>query len=657
MTLSGGFSELQTHHKANISQLVSASMELIKQNLQSYARILRTDNDLAGAYLLAIESQDESLIKDRLTRIKTDVGFNEVNIFSPQYLPINSSALKIPAQIIKTVLGADESKYLVLETDGRLTMISLSPLMLYEKTVGVILLAKNLDALIDAQVSQNTNSKVTLRLVNGSRSHVEIGSDYPVLYTPDWSVYANIELKGNNYEIASVMSYRLVWVGALSIIVLAVMFYIFLEIGFIRQFMTILTSIDEYTSNLSLGKLSSLNLKVKGLSETQLLSKSFLKLTDSLFKYQNEVAAKKSIEAEALRQKAIAELARQVAHDIRSPLSALGVLLHKTQELPEESRVLARMAITRITDIANNLLTQNMAPSNASSKNRVAKHLISNIINEVVSEKRIAYRERLAIEINYQADSESFGLFSVFEPVDLKRVLSNLIDNSVEALSDNVGVIDVTLGSTSTGVFIKIRDNGKGIPKDILDKLGQKGFSYGKSEVAGAGSGLGLFHAKKMLGSWGGSLSINSKIKEGTKVLINLPKVEAPEWFAQKLIIHKDGLVVAIDDDNSIHKIWDSRMKDAAFADKILHFSNPAEFRDWRRFAENQSEEIVYLVDYEFVGSDLNGLDLIEMAKISSNAVLVTSHFDDAKIVARAAKLGVKMLPKEAAGLIPISLA
>jgi signal transduction histidine kinase len=56
------------------------------------------------------------------------------------------------------------------------------------------------------------------------------------------------------------------------------------------------------------------------------------------------------------------KVARQVSHDIRSPLSALDVVLSSVSSLPEEQRILARLAINRIKDIANNLLLQNRQP-------------------------------------------------------------------------------------------------------------------------------------------------------------------------------------------------------------------------------------------------------------------------------------------------------
>jgi signal transduction histidine kinase len=59
----------------------------------------------------------------------------------------------------------------------------------------------------------------------------------------------------------------------------------------------------------------------------------------------------------------LSSLARQVAHDIRSPLAALDVGLSDLGELPENKRILVRTAVNRIKDIANNLLNQNKAES------------------------------------------------------------------------------------------------------------------------------------------------------------------------------------------------------------------------------------------------------------------------------------------------------
>lgn len=69
---------------------------------------------------------------------------------------------------------------------------------------------------------------------------------------------------------------------------------------------------------------------------------------------------------------------------------------------------------------------------------------------------------------------------------------------------------------------LKITDNGRGIPHDILSKIGCKGFSFGQQNHTTAGSGLGVHNAIELIKSWGGEFYISSRINVGTEVVIKL---------------------------------------------------------------------------------------------------------------------------------------
>ena len=67
--------------------------------------------------------------------------------------------------------------------------------------------------------------------------------------------------------------------------------------------------------------------------------------------------------------------------------------------------------------------------------------------------------------------THSYGLFSKVNPIELKRVLSNLINNSIEAIKNNDGLIQVKVERDVKHVVILVRDNGNGIPIHVLEKL------------------------------------------------------------------------------------------------------------------------------------------------------------------------------------------
>jgi len=133
---------------------------------------------------------------------------------------------------------------------------------------------------------------------------------------------------------------------------------------------------------------------------------------------------------------------------------------------------------------------------------------------------------------------------------ELGRMFSNLINNAAEAVNGChiKGIITIGLkrkNDTAEGI---IKDNGKGIPKDVLPRLCRKGASYGKKN----GSGLGLWHAEQLCKKLGGSLKIESAEGAGTQIIINLP------------IVKDDNSAVLIDDDMLVRRSWEvaARRKD-----------------------------------------------------------------------------------------------
>ncbi len=367
---------------------------------------------------------------------------------------------------------------------------------------------------------------------------------------------------------------------------------------------------------------------------------------------------------ELIEQAAAARIEAQVAHDIRSPLAALDSVLKDLSQLPEEKRVLIRSAVGRIRDIANNLIEKNRAAARIASGPESAAHealaesgsahLLSGIIDSLVSEKRLQFRSQLGVEIDSRLDPSSYGLFAAVPPSEFKRVISNLINNAVEALSGK-GLVTVRLASSGDSTEIRVRDNGKGIPPDMLARLGQRGETHGKP----GGSGLGLYHAKTSVESWDGRLTIESEPGKGTTMTISLPCARPPEWFVSELPIAPGAAVVVLDDDASIHQVWQGRFESAHVKNhgvEVLHFSTPAELRSWARTDARAAKNTLYLMDYELLGYRETGLSLAEELGIGARTILVTSRFEEKGVLADSLRLKARLIPKSLAGFVPIHI-
>ena len=221
---------------------------------------------------------------------------------------------------------------------------------------------------------------------------------------------------------------------------------------------------------------------------------------------------------ESLRKLSYAEatsqIASQVAHDIRSPLSALNMVASTLTEVSDEKRQIIRTVSTRINDIANNLLDHMNSPLRIVDLNELVRSL--------VQEKQIQFSDRPHIKIGTDLRS-STALLSRVHVSDLGRALSNLINNSIEAVDKGDGSVTVSALARVAKNEIRIVDNGRGIPADVLSQLGNSRISYGK-DGAESGFGLGVFQARQAVENMGGEFSIESALGNGTTVIISLPK-------------------------------------------------------------------------------------------------------------------------------------
>lgn len=351
------------------------------------------------------------------------------------------------------------------------------------------------------------------------------------------------------------------------------------------------------------------------------------------------------------KQAVLGSLAAQVAHDIRSPLTALSVVNEDLSELPESKRVLVRSAVSRIRDIANSLLEKKNAirPIHAANvEEAVSPQLLVSLLENIVSEKRIQYRARFNVEIKADLAQVGYGLFVQVQPKRFKNVLSNLINNAVEAI-DGEGKVNLSVESRNGAVTIIISDTGRGISFERQKLLFQQGATFDKA----GGSGLGLYHAKLDVEKWGGRVSIDSNPGNGTKVTLFLPDAQKPRWFVEKLRLRTDAVIGILDDDASIHLTWKKRLEESAGkTNKLVHFSTPEELSAWLKNPNNLAS--LFLVDYEFRGQSASGLDVVETLSLQDKAILVTSHSDETEVLSRCEALGVPLLPKSMADIVPI---
>src|SRR3990167_4211499 len=361
-------------------------------------------------------------------------------------------------------------------------------------------------------------------------------------------------------------------------------------------------------------------------------------------------AKKARLEKEKLYLEEKKKFSDQVAHDIRSPLAALDMLLQDVTQFPEEKRTLARKAINRIRGIANNLLEKNKFEQDFHEG--ITSCLLTSVIDSLVSEKRMQFRSQLNIKIEFLHTVDSYGLFSIIDTVEFKRVLSNLINNAVEAMTKQ-GKILITVEKKDNHAVIKIQDNGHGMPQQVINLLGKRGNTFGKKN----GMGLGLAHAIETLQQWRGELNIKSQEKEGTEILITLPLAQPAPWFLDSLLVEPGCQILILDDDISIHQIWRDRFEKLnLIKQNIFYYHFVDQITLCAHLKKYPDKDFLLLCDYELVGDKKTGLDIIEELQLEKNSILVTSRYGQAEIQKRCENLSISILPKSLALLVPINV-
>ncbi|MCM2351129.1 MAG: HAMP domain-containing histidine kinase [Bacteriovoracaceae bacterium] len=205
----------------------------------------------------------------------------------------------------------------------------------------------------------------------------------------------------------------------------------------------------------------------------------------------------------------VIKLAYQVAHDIRSPVSALRIALEDIRCDKDETELI-KFSLNRIEEISNNLLDKYKEPNPKRTNTFIDE------IKYLINEKKLIYNESVKFDLAHHPNFETLKFFKPSS--DLMRVLSNILNNSIEAI-DVSGLIKIHFNLEGSDFILSISDNGKGIPEDVLQNFREKTFSFNKA----SGHGLGLNHAKDFITKIGGSLKIDSITGVGTRIKLTFP--------------------------------------------------------------------------------------------------------------------------------------
>ena len=208
-----------------------------------------------------------------------------------------------------------------------------------------------------------------------------------------------------------------------------------------------------------------------------------------------------------------------IVHNLKNPLTILKMHLYKLESQIPDNESVKKMnaAVERILQIIKDVLSTNV---------EVREETQTIDINKLIKEE-LDFMQ-LGMTSNSQIKKEV--CLAATRPVQislghLHQIIGNIIKNAVEALlgTDN-GQIRITTEDQGESVLLTIQDNGQGIAPENIQRVFDPLFTTKTGDNNGPkGNGLGLPYCKKTIQSYGGSIDIQSKLGEGTKVSIRFP--------------------------------------------------------------------------------------------------------------------------------------
>ena len=260
-------------------------------------------------------------------------------------------------------------------------------------------------------------------------------------------------------------------------------------------------------------QLNQLNKKIvieDGSKEINLLIKSYNSMVDKL-----EESA--TILAQSEREQAWREMAKQVAHEIKNPLTPMRLTIQSFERKfdPNDPDI-----TKKLNDYTKTILQQiDTMSSVANAFSNFATMPAQQ--NETLN---VVYIVKIALEIF----NEDFIQFSALEDeiiakldrTQLIRVITNLVKNAIQAIpeeQENKSVF-VTVFRQDNEVKIAVKDNGKGISQENLERVFEPKFTTKSS-----GMGLGLAIIKNIIENYNGTITFETEPNVGTEFLVSFP--------------------------------------------------------------------------------------------------------------------------------------
>jgi len=357
------------------------------------------------------------------------------------------------------------------------------------------------------ELAQNSNHKIfKARVENG----IGYQSSFSFIHDTKFKRIGILELQftQDNSEIENELKEFILRLGLVYIL----MFLIAIALAyFLSSYIT--RSIKTISDKIEQTRLNKRNEKIilnKASGEIDVLVEAYNNMIDEL----GESAAKL---ARSEREQAWREMAKQVAHEIKNPLTPMRLTVQSferrfdplDEKAKEKLKEYSQTLIQQI-DVMSSIASafSDFAKMPTQKKEQIEIISVVKFALDVFTEEYIKYCPKEA------------ELYANLDKTQLIRIITNLVKNAIQAI-DKVEnpLIEVTVLSENNSLKITVSDNGKGISDDVKDLIFEPKFTTKTS-----GMGLGLAMIKNIIEAYDGVISFTSKEEEGTVFSVILPK-------------------------------------------------------------------------------------------------------------------------------------
>lgn len=221
------------------------------------------------------------------------------------------------------------------------------------------------------------------------------------------------------------------------------------------------------------------------------------------------------------------EFVANVSHELRTPLTTIKSYAETLIDTPFDDRSVEERFLgvisteaDRMTRIVRDLLTLSRLDEKYADSDVKERIELKPFLEGIVERMSINAKNKNQI-ISYQ-EMNPAGAFTANSD-KIEQVIINIISNAVKYTPDG-GEIRIYSGKIYSDIYIKVTDNGIGIPKENLPRIFERFYRVDKARSRDTGgTGLGLAIAKQIIDEAGGNISIQSEYGKGTEVTITLP--------------------------------------------------------------------------------------------------------------------------------------